>query len=104
MSGPLSPKNLRLPQYLKATIESNKMNLSLNVRFAVAKAAENPQVLVRALENRLTLDEEGNYSSKTSYRPSEVTLSQIEQLAKLAKLSEEEVVRLALEAYIYNLN
>lgn len=69
---------------------------------AISNAIKDPQSLGRAMQRRVTQEKE-KPTSRTSYYLDNKVMSEIDELCEKSALKGEEVVRLAMEAYIYKL-
>ena len=86
----------------KATLSSLPVSITQTVIAALRAAAEDPSKLAKALYRRMTQQSEENTVRVSTLLDSKVTdLHNL--LAHKARLSSEEVTRLALEAYLHRL-
>jgi hypothetical protein len=96
---PIKTKHIGLTLTVRKTVKDSGASLSDTVSKAVGLAMTRPMVMVHALEARLRQPAEPVDQRATIYYPVRVRRC-VSYLAHLSRLSEEEVIRLCIEAFV----
>ena len=94
--------NITLAPSVRKELKSLPMSMTAAVIQAIINAERDPQKLARALEQRFGAPSEGNTERTATFLDTRVT-GMVERLSGVSRLSNEEVARLAIEAYIHRL-
>lgn len=93
----------RLPPHLDDAFNELPISKSAGVTIAIQNAAENPELLVKALRFRLTQPKYDAQGRKTSFSIDVRVEDLLKKLADMSKLPAEQIIRLTMEAYINKL-
>lgn len=93
---------VRLSKQLKESFEKLPMPASTAMKQAVVSAVIRPDLLVRAFEHRFTRERLEN-DTYLVFRSDTKIDAHLEKLAEMTELPVEQVIRLAMEAYINKL-
>lgn len=96
-------KNVRVPKGLKGRFDALPLTMSSAIKQAIMDANDNPQLLIKALQNRMLSTGPRDDIVRASYWADETIDNYCERLSNLSELPIEQVVRLAMEAYINKL-
>ena len=93
---------LRLSKQLKEDFDNLPMPTGTALKQAVARASKDPDLLVRAFQFRFFRERQEN-DTCLFFRSDTKTDAHLEKLAEMTELPVEQVIRLAMEAYINKL-
>ncbi|MDI1348614.1 hypothetical protein [Aquabacterium sp.] len=98
-----TPRAIKVTTEIKDKFKGLPLSTSAAVKQSVINANNNPILMIRALQARMTNGNKVEKSERVSYTRDQQTASALENLVAMIDLSEEEVVRLCMEAYINTL-
>lgn len=98
-----TPRSIKVSPEIKDKFKGLPLSTSAAVKQSVIHANNNPTLMIRALQARMIIGNKAEKSERVSYARDQQTVSALENLVAMIDLSEEEVVRLCMEAYIKKL-